>query len=117
MPLIWDNHACIPLRPDSQSIPAQLERYRASGVDVVSLNICWDGVSPDLAEGLLRMLIRSSLTTQEQARVVAQGAGSGRRALVIGGGGKMGRWFAEFLMSQGFAVEVADPAGGSVVSS
>jgi chorismate mutase / prephenate dehydrogenase len=70
------------------------------------------GVSPDLAEEMLRMLIRSSLTTQEQASVVAQGAGSGRRALVIGGGGKMGRWFAEFLMSQGFAVEVADPAGG-----
>jgi chorismate mutase / prephenate dehydrogenase len=70
------------------------------------------GVSPDLAEELLRLLIRSSLTTQEQASVVAQGAGSGRRALLIGGGGKMGRWFAEFLMSQGFAVEVADPAGG-----
>ena len=57
------------------------------------------------------MLIRSSLTTQEQASVVARGAGSGRRALVIGGGGKMGRWFADFLASQGFAVEVADPAG------
>jgi chorismate mutase/prephenate dehydrogenase len=70
------------------------------------------GVSPDLVEELLRMLIRSSLTTQEQASVVAQGAGSGRRALVIGGGGKMGRWFAEFLMSQGFTVEVADPTGG-----
>src|SRR4051812_25629314 len=49
MPLIWDNHACIPLRPDSKAIPAQLERYRASGVSVVSLNICWDGVSPELA--------------------------------------------------------------------
>ena len=69
------------------------------------------GVAPDFAEKLLRMLIRSSLTTQEQASVVAQGAGSGRRALVIGGGGKMGRWFAEFLMSQGFTVEVADPVG------
>lgn len=69
------------------------------------------GVSPDLAEELLRMLIRSSLTTQEQASVVAQGAGSGRRALVIGGGGKMGRWFSEFLLSQGFSVDVADPAG------
>jgi len=30
---------------------------------------------------------------------------------VIGGAGKMGRWFAEFMASQGFAVEVADPAG------
>jgi chorismate mutase / prephenate dehydrogenase len=69
------------------------------------------GVPPALAESLLRLLIRSSLTTQEQASVAAHGAGSGRRALVIGGSGKMGRWFVEFLASQGFAVEVADPAG------
>jgi chorismate mutase / prephenate dehydrogenase len=69
------------------------------------------GVSPDLAEDLLRLLIRSSLTTQEQASVAAHGAGSGRRALVIGGGGKMGRWFVEFLLSQGFSVDVSDPSG------
>jgi chorismate mutase/prephenate dehydrogenase len=67
------------------------------------------GVSGELAEQLLRLLIRSSLTTQEHASVVAQGAGSGRRALVIGGAGKMGGWFVSFLASQGFAVEVADP--------
>jgi len=67
------------------------------------------GVSPALAEDLLRLLIRSSLTTQEQASVVAKGTGSGRRVLVIGGGGKMGRWFVEFLSSQGFTVEIADP--------
>ncbi|MGH8138237.1 MAG: prephenate dehydrogenase/arogenate dehydrogenase family protein [Steroidobacteraceae bacterium] len=67
------------------------------------------GVSPGLAEDLLRLLIRSSLTTQEQASVVARGTGSGRRVLVIGGAGKMGRWFVEFLTSQGFSVEVADP--------
>ena len=71
------------------------------------------GVSPVLAEELLRLLIRSSLTTQEQASVAAHGSGSGRRALVIGGGGKMGRWFVQFLSSQGFAVEVADPQGGT----
>jgi chorismate mutase/prephenate dehydrogenase len=70
------------------------------------------GVSPKLAEELLRLLIRSSLTTQEQASVAAHGAGTGRRALVIGGGGKMGRWFVSYLSSQGFAVEVADPTGG-----
>jgi chorismate mutase/prephenate dehydrogenase len=69
------------------------------------------GVSPALAEELLRLLIRASLTTQEQASVAAQGAGSGRRALVIGGGGKMGRWFVQFLTSQGFSVEAADPLG------
>ncbi len=71
------------------------------------------GLSPALAEELLRLLIRASLTTQEQASVAAHGAGSGRRALVIGGGGKMGRWFGQFLSSQGFAVEVADPQGGA----
>jgi chorismate mutase/prephenate dehydrogenase len=69
------------------------------------------GVSPAVAETLMRLLIRSSLTTQEQASVAARGAGSGHRALVIGGGGKMGRWFVEFLASQGFTVEVADPSG------
>ena len=71
------------------------------------------GVSPALAEQLLRLLIRSSLTTQEQASVVARGAGTGRRALVIGGAGKMGGWFVSFLASQGFAVEVADPAAAA----
>src|SRR5579862_9668470 len=69
------------------------------------------GVSPALAEQLLRLLIRSSLTTQEHASVVARGAGSGRRALVIGGAGKMGGWFVSLLASQGFTVEVADRAG------
>jgi len=69
------------------------------------------GVSPELAEQLMRLLIRSSLTRQEQSTVAARGTGSGRRALVIGGAGKMGRWFVDFLLSQGFAVDVADPQG------
>ncbi|MDE2220745.1 MAG: prephenate dehydrogenase/arogenate dehydrogenase family protein, partial [Gammaproteobacteria bacterium] len=71
------------------------------------------GVPADVAEAVMRLLIRSSLTTQEQASVVARGAGSGQRALVIGGAGRIGGWFAQFLASQGFSVEVADPAGGA----
>jgi chorismate mutase / prephenate dehydrogenase len=70
------------------------------------------GLKPDLAESLLRQLIQSSLATQEQARVAAQGHGTGKRALVIGGRGKMGGWFADFLASQGFRVTIADPMGG-----
>jgi len=69
------------------------------------------GVAPALAESILRSLILGSLTTQEQARVAAQGRGSGRSALVIGGRGKMGRWMADFLASQGFRITIADPAG------
>ncbi len=68
------------------------------------------GVSPGVAEELMELLIRSSLTTQERARVKAEGTGQGQRVLVVGGGGKMGRWFTEFLDSQGFDVTVADPA-------
>ena len=71
------------------------------------------GVPGDAAEAVMRVLIRSSLTTQEQALVVAGGTGSGKRALVIGGAGKIGGWFALFLSSQGFTVEIADPAGGA----
>ncbi|HEY6452319.1 MAG TPA: bifunctional chorismate mutase/prephenate dehydrogenase [Steroidobacteraceae bacterium] len=67
------------------------------------------GISPEVAETVMRLLIRSSLTTQERARVAAQASGSGRRALVIGGAGKMGAWFVQFLGSQGFEVEIADP--------
>src|SRR6201996_9696397 len=54
-------------------------------------------ISPDLAESLLRQLIQSSLATQEHARVAAQAHGTGKRALVIGGQGKMGGWFGEVL--------------------
>jgi chorismate mutase/prephenate dehydrogenase len=68
------------------------------------------GVPADAAEEVMRVLIRSSLTTQEQASVAAGGAGSGRSALVIGGAGKIGSWFGQFLGSQGFDVEIADPS-------
>lgn len=67
------------------------------------------GVDPDLAEDILRQLIRSSLASQERDRVIAEGKGDGRHVLVIGGAGKMGGWFVEFFASQGYATSVADP--------
>jgi chorismate mutase/prephenate dehydrogenase len=70
-------------------------------------------VSPALAESILRQLIDSSLATQEQAGVAAQARGTGKRALIIGGSGKMGGWFAEFLASQGFDVTIADPVAST----
>lgn len=68
------------------------------------------GLEPELSEDIMRLLIRSSLTRQEQTRVAAQTAGVGKRVLVIGGAGKMGAWFAGFLASQGYEVQIADPA-------
>jgi chorismate mutase/prephenate dehydrogenase len=64
-----------------------------------------------VAEEVMRLLIETSLTRQERARVQAEGQGNGRKALVIGGAGKMGRWFADFLNSQGYAITIADPGG------
>jgi chorismate mutase/prephenate dehydrogenase len=77
-----------------------LDMGRAQAVDA--------GVDPDLVETLLQLLIRTSLESQERDRVMAEGKGDGRRALVIGGAGKMGRWFVDFFASQGFATTVAD---------
>ena len=65
-------------------------------------------VDPDLVEGILRQLIRTSLESQERDRVIAEGKGDGRKVLVIGGAGKMGRWFVDFFVSQGFATTIAD---------
>ncbi len=80
-----------------------VERARAAAREL--------GISPDVAERLVLLLIRSSLTVQEREGVAQAGAGSGRRVLVIGGAGKKGRWFVRFLASQGFTVEISDPSG------
>ena len=45
--LVWDNHACMPLRPGDDSFLPQLERVRAARVDVISLNISFDVVDPN----------------------------------------------------------------------
>lgn len=44
--IVWDNHACMPLRPGDVSLLPQLERVRKAGVTVVSLNISIDLVDP-----------------------------------------------------------------------
>jgi chorismate mutase/prephenate dehydrogenase len=81
-----------------------VQRARAAAVE--------HGLLPELGEELVLALIRGSLTVQEQDIVASSGEGSGRRALVIGGAGHMGRWFVRYLAAQGFTVEIADPADG-----
>ncbi|MFT5142516.1 MAG: membrane dipeptidase [Rhodothermales bacterium] len=41
--LVWDNHACMPLRPDASFLP-QLARLRAAGIDMVVLNVMCDNL-------------------------------------------------------------------------
>jgi chorismate mutase/prephenate dehydrogenase len=79
-----------------------VERARAAAVE--------HGLTPTLGEELILALIRGSLTVQEKDTVASSGKGTGRRVLVIGGAGLMGRWFVRYLAAQGFTVESADPA-------
>jgi membrane dipeptidase len=51
--LVWDNHACMPLRPHDRSFLPQLERHRASGTNVVMLNV---GDGDHAIEANVRML-------------------------------------------------------------
>lgn len=64
----------------------------------------------EMAVDILRLIMRSALARQEGVRLRARRQGEGRRALLVGGAGRMGRWFARFLGEQGFRVAVADPA-------
>ena len=68
------------------------------------------GLPEYLAVEILQVIMHSSVARQERVRLRARRLGEGRRALVIGGAGRMGSWFVRFLDEQGFAVAVADPA-------
>ena len=49
-PIVWDNHACLPLRPHDLSFLPQLERHRAAGTHVVMVNVGYgqDGIEPHI---------------------------------------------------------------------
>ena len=69
------------------------------------------GLPTHLVERIVILLIETSLSAQEKDRVALTARGDGLAALVIGGAGKMGRWFVTFLAAQGYNVIVMDPAG------
>ena len=51
--IVWDNHACMPLRPGDVDFLPQLERARRSGIDVISLNVSFDVVDSNDAFKML----------------------------------------------------------------
>jgi membrane dipeptidase len=51
--IVWDNHACMPLRPGDTTFLPQLERVRNAGIDVISLNVSFDVVPPQEAFSVL----------------------------------------------------------------
>jgi membrane dipeptidase len=51
--ILWDNHACMPLRPADESFLPQLARHKAAGISLVVLNICFDMYPPEIAFPIL----------------------------------------------------------------
>lgn len=70
------------------------------------------GLSAAVAREILQTLIHHSLSKQEAHKLVQSDHGQGRRALVIGGLGRMGGWMCRYLDMVGYRVDVADMAGG-----
>lgn len=70
------------------------------------------GMPGGIAKDILERLIQYSLSNQERRTLVTSGHGQGRRALVIGGLGRMGDWMARYLDTIGYSVEVADTGTG-----
>ncbi len=66
------------------------------------------GVDPTLVEAVMSLLIDGSLQSQEQANIASTPQTTTQHALILGGDGKMGRWFAEFLSSQGYSISICD---------
>ncbi|MCR4341976.1 MAG: prephenate dehydrogenase/arogenate dehydrogenase family protein [Gemmatimonadaceae bacterium] len=79
-----------------------LERARAAAQE--------RGLDPTVAEDVFAALIRASVTVQDADNIRVAAVGAGRDAVIVGGAGRMGRWFARFLSAQGYTVGALDPA-------
>ncbi|MGD9265352.1 MAG: bifunctional chorismate mutase/prephenate dehydrogenase, partial [Lysobacterales bacterium] len=70
------------------------------------------GLEGTVARDILQTLIHHSLSNQETHQLVRSDHGQGRRAMVIGGLGRMGVWMSRYLDMVGYSVDVADTADG-----
>jgi chorismate mutase/prephenate dehydrogenase len=70
------------------------------------------GLAGSVARDILQTLIHHSLGNQETHKLVQSDHGQGRRALVIGGLGRMGVWMSRYLDMVGYNVDFADQVAG-----
>ncbi|MDX1610921.1 MAG: prephenate dehydrogenase/arogenate dehydrogenase family protein [Candidatus Thermoplasmatota archaeon] len=67
-------------------------------------------LDPLMGERIARLLIAEALRIQEK-QGLQPGTGSQGDALIVGGAGQMGAWFAHFLNGLGYQVTTSDPRG------
>jgi membrane dipeptidase len=86
--LVWDQHGCLPLRPDEDAIDL-LELYAAGGADVVSINVGMDVTPPREALQIVAAFRRALEARSERYLVagdiadVHQAKRTGRLAVVF----------------------------------
>ncbi len=51
--IVWDNHSCMPLRHEDDTFLPQLARHRATGANLVILNVSFDGCPHGTALNML----------------------------------------------------------------
>lgn len=68
--LVWDNHSCMPLRPDDHGFLAELDAVHAAGVDVISLNIGFGPQSPGEHLAMLDSFERWLVEKSDRVRLV-----------------------------------------------
>jgi chorismate mutase/prephenate dehydrogenase len=66
------------------------------------------GLDARVAEAILVTLIRAAVSAQDQDSWRHAAVGQGKTAVVVGGEGRMGRWFTRFLADQGYEAGALD---------
>jgi chorismate mutase/prephenate dehydrogenase len=69
------------------------------------------GLDGAVAETILIALIRAAVGAQDQDAWRHASVGAGKTAVVLGGEGRMGRWFTRFLADQGYTAGSLDTRG------
>ena len=79
-----------------------VDRYRGFALE--------NGMNPVYAERVSRTLMQESVELQA---AMPRTASKAHHIAIIGGYGKMGRWFADLLKGAGHRVDIIDPSSGN----
>lgn len=79
-----------------------IDRYRGYALE--------NGMNPVYAEQVCRILMQESIEIQAS---LPRTAARMRHIAIVGGYGKMGRWFADLLKGAGHRVDIIDPSSGN----